>query len=67
MNLYRKQKQAYRKLTWLPKGTGNKGGINQEYEINRYKLLHIKQVNNKHLLHSSVNYTQYLIITHNEK
>ena len=43
MNLFTKQKQTHRhiKQTYGSKGKGW-GGINQEYEINRYTLLHTK-------------------------
>ena len=40
------------------------GGINQEDSINRFTLLHIKQLNNKDLLYSTRDYIQYLIITY---
>ena len=43
------------------------GGINQEFGINRYALLYIKQINNKDLLQSTGNYTNYLVIAYNEK
>ena len=68
MNLYIKQKQTHRQKTnlWLPKGKGG-GGVNQEFGINRYKLLYIIQINNKDLLYSTGNYIQYLVITYNEK
>ena len=42
-------------------------GINQEFEINRYTLLYIKQINNKGLLYNSGNYSQYFIISYNGK
>lgn len=32
-----------------------------------YTLLYIKMINSKHLLYSTVNYTQYLTTTYNEK
>ena len=44
-----------------------KGGINQEYRINRYALLYIKWINNKDSLYSTGNYIQYLIIMYNRK
>ena len=44
---------------------GEGGGISWEYGINRYMLLYIKQMNNKDLLYSIGNYTQYLIINYN--
>ena len=43
------------------------GGINWEFEINRYTLLYIKQINNKDLLYSTGTYIQYPVITHNGK
>ena len=43
------------------------GQINQEFGINRYTLLYIKQINNKDLLYSTGNYTQCLVITYNGK
>ena len=47
----------------LPRGiAGGHGGINQEFGINIYTLLYIKQVNDKNLPHSIGNYSQYLMI-----
>ena len=58
MNLSTKQKQAnrYRKQT---QGYQRKrsGRINQKYEINRYTVLYIKQINNKDLLYSTELYS----------
>ena len=52
----------------LPKGMcEEEEEINQELGINIYTLLYIKQINNKDLLHSARNYTQYLIITYSGK
>ena len=48
------------------RGKGGRG-INQEFWISRYKLLYIKQINNKVLLYSTGNYIQYLVITYNGK
>jgi len=39
--------------------------INLEFVINRYRLLHIKWINNKDLLYSIGNYTEYLVIPYN--
>ena len=44
-------------VTKEEKGTG----INEEFGISRYKLLHIKQINNKLLLNSKGNYIQYCV------
>ena len=66
MNLITKQKQTHRyrekKNLWLPKGK-ERGGITQEFEINVYTPLYIKQIANKDLLYSTGNSTQYFVIT----
>ena len=70
MNLLTKQNQThrYRKQTHdYQRGDRGVGEINQEFRINIYALLYIKQVNNKDLLYSTGNYTQYLVITYNGK
>ena len=41
--------------------------INQEFVINRYTLLYIKQINNKGFLYGTGNYIQYLVIAYNGK
>ena len=43
------------------------GGINQEFGINIYTLLYIKQITNKDLLYSTGNYAQYFVITYTGK
>ena len=68
MHLFTKLKQTHRhrKQTYgYQRGKG--GWINQEFGINRYTPLDIKQVNNKDLLYSTGNYIQYIIITYNGK
>ena len=52
---------------WLPMGKGGWGGLNQEFGISRYKLLYIKQINNKVLMYNTGNYIQNPIINHNGK
>ena len=47
----------------LPKGKGV-GVINQEFGINRYTLLGIKQITNKDLLYSTGIYIQYSVKTY---
>ena len=42
-------------------------GKGRDKLISRYKLLYIKQTNNKVLLYSTGNYVQYLIINYNGK
>ena len=69
MNLFTNQKQTprHRKQTYgYQRGKGGER-INQEFRINRYKLLYIKQINNKDLLYNTGNYIQYFVITYNEK
>ena len=51
----------------VTKGEKVGGGINQEFGINIYTLLYIKQINNKDLLYSTGNYIQYLKIVYNGK
>ena len=45
----------------------NSVGLTDSTIYNIGKLLYIKQVNNNDLLYSIRNYTQYLVITYNEK
>ena len=63
MSLFTKQIHRHRKQTCLPRWKG----INQDCGINTYALLYIKQINNKDLLCSTVNYVQYLVVTYNGK
>ena len=69
MDLFTKQKKTHRhrKQTYDYQKEKGRGGINWEFEINRYRLPNIKQINNNDLLYSTGNYTQYLVITYNEK
>ena len=70
MSVY-KQKQTHRQNTdienklMVTKGT--RGEINQKYEINRYKLLYIKQIKSKDLQDSTGDYVQYFILTYDRK
>ena len=41
------------------------GGTRWVYEIKRYKLLSIKEINNKDILYGMGNYSHYLIVTSN--
>ena len=63
MNLFTKWKQTHRHR----KQKERCGEINQEFQMNRYKLLYIKQINNKVLLYSTGSYIQYLITSCNGK
>ena len=51
----------------VTKGERSWGGINKEFGISKYKLLHMKQIDNKVLLYSTGNYIQYLVIKYNGK
>ena len=52
----------------VTKGDGNVWGeINQEFGINRYTLLQVKQVNNKDVLTAQEAITQHLIKPMTEK
>ena len=66
MNVYTKQKQAYRhkKKPMLTKGEKEEGSTNQKYGINIYKLLYIKQIGINDLWYSTGNYIQYLVIAY---
>ena len=57
--------QTQKTKLWLPKEKG--GRINQEFGINIYTLLHIKQITNKDLLYSTGNYTSHFVITYKGK
>ena len=63
MNLYIKWKQMHRhrKQTYSYQ-KGKKKGIYWEFWINRYVLLY--QINNKDLLYSTRNYTQYFVTSY---
>ena len=57
MNLLSKQKETYRhkKQTYgYQRKKGGGGGINKEFGVSKLKLLHIKQINNKFLLYSTI-------------
>ena len=49
----------------VAKGEG--GGMDWEFGISRCKLLHIEWINNKVLLYSTGDDTQYSVINHNGK
>ena len=42
-------------------------GLDWEFGISRYKLVHVEWINNKVLLYSTENYSQYPVINHNGK
>ena len=51
----------------VAKGEGGREGMDWESGISRCKLLYIEWINNKDLLYSTGNYTQYPVINHNGK
>ena len=51
---------------WLPGGDGG-GGKDMEIGVSRCKLLYIGYINNKVLLHSTGNFSQYPAINHMQK
>ena len=69
MNLSTKQKQTHRhrEQACVCQGEGLGGGMDWEFVISRCKLLYIEWINNKVLLYSRGNYSQYSVINHNGK
>ena len=69
MNLPMKQKQSHRYREWTCgcQGGGAGGGKVWEFGMSRCKLLYIGWINNKVLLYSTGDYTQYPVINHNGK
>ena len=65
-NLFTKQNQRNQNQTYGYQR--RKGGwVNQEFGINIYTLINIKQITNKDLLYIMENYIQYFVITYKEK
>ena len=59
MSLSMKQKQTHRhrdRLMVAKRDMGEKGGVDWEFGISRYKLLYIDWINNKVPLYSTGNY-----------
>ena len=46
---------------------GGSGGMDCEFGLGRYNLLHLEWINDKVLMSSTGNYIQYLLINHNGK
>ena len=68
MDILTKQKQIHRHRKQTYGYQRRWGGwINQEFGINIYILLYIKQITNKDLLYSTGNYTQYFVINYKRK
>ena len=70
MNISMKQKQTHSHREWTC-GCQRVGGggrrMDWEFGISRRQLLYIGWINNKALLYSTGNYTQYPVINHNGK
>ena len=58
--------QTWRSDLWLPRSQGGRG-IGWEFGVDRCKLLHLEWINNKVLLYSTKNYTQFPGIKGNGK
>lgn len=52
---------------WLPRGWGDRGGMDWELGIGRCKLFYREWINHKVLLYGTETYTQYLVINRNGK
>ena len=65
MDLFTEQKETHRHRKLMVTKGKRGGGINQEYKINRYTPLYIKQINKNNLLYSTGNYIQFLVIIYN--
>ena len=62
MNLSAKQKQTHRdeKKLVVAKGAEGGSGMDWEFGVSRYKLLHLEWMSNEVLLYSTGNYIQSL-------
>ena len=60
VNLSTKQKQIHRcrEQTWVAKGEWGGSGMDREFGVSRYQLLHLEWIN-KILLYSTGDYTQF--------
>ena len=68
MNLFTIQIHRHKNKFMVTKGERLGEGINWEFRINIYTLLYIKKKNdNKDLLYSTGNYTQYFVVTNKGK
>ena len=69
MNLSTKQKQTHRQReqTCGCQGGGGGGGMEWEFGVSRCKLVYTGWINNKDLLQSTGNYSQYPVINRNGK
>ena len=61
------QNRKQRTDLWLPRGRMGGGGMDLEFGLSRCKLLYTEWINNKVLLYSTGNYSQYPVVNHNGK
>ena len=70
MNLFTEQKQIHRhreQTCGCQGGRREERGMDSEFGVGRCKLLHLEWINNKVLMYSTGNYTQYPVVNHNGK
>ena len=67
MNLTMEEIHGHREQTSVAKGERAEGGMEWKAGVRRCKLLYAEWINNKVLLYSLENYTQYPMINHNGK
>ena len=65
MSLSVKQKQTHRLTMAAKRDVGERGGVDWEFGISRYKLLHIEWMSIKLLPYSTGNAIQHPVILHN--
>ena len=67
VNLSTKERQTHRRREQTCGCQAGVGGKDWEFGISRCTLLYIGWINNKVLLHSTGNYSQYPMINHKER
>ena len=67
INKTKPESETQRTEVWLPRERREGEELKQKFGIIRCKLVHIGWINNKVLLCSTRNYTQYPAINHNGK
>ena len=65
--IYETDSQTQRTDLWLTRGWGSEGGMDWKRGISRCNLLYTEWINNKVLLYSTGNYSQYPVINRKEK
>ena len=67
MNLQNRSRLTERTALSLPRNKKGGRGMDWEFGVGRYKLLHLEYRNGKVLLYSTGNYIQYSVINHSIK